>query len=489
MRKQILFIVVMALSIVYELYGQTATITFKTDRNISINIYTPIDDAFNYTIISDKLELKPHISIDYEVPVSDFSFIRCTFSDGTRQDILVFENDKLTMHYSQNGIEWKGINAEGMIYYNQNFNPMLIQTKIDSIFDKNVLENKQITAIPNALKQEVVSGVSEDIHRLCLNGKITSNFSQIIEKDILYYIYDTATNRFRTVLMRKDISVSREDSIFIMQIMDSIYTSLPPSDINIKKYTATNYMFGYYSTMFKNLDNETQHQLKNEYDDTFGPYIPYLLAPDIVRSNALGQALIVELMYDFGDLFGKWDKNKMLQYLTDHYPQSPYLPILNQMMKEKQTEQEEQADSIIVLEQAANTLKDLSSLESLKGKFLFIDLWATWCLPCITEFQHNKELHSLLHHYTHLIPVYISIDEDKLDQLWRSGVQKHSLSGYNLRASSDLYANIKQSIYKGEDVSIPRYILLDPSGNVVNDDLPRPSAMDKLKDILDKLVK
>jgi thiol-disulfide isomerase/thioredoxin len=494
MRKQVFFLVGLILSIANELDAQTATITFQTDSDISVSIYTPIDGAFNFKIISDKLELKPHISIDYKVPISDFSFIKCTYSDGSQQNILLLENDKLIVDYSQNGIVWKGMNAEGMVYYNQKFNPMLIAYNLDSIFDKNVLENKQIANIPNALKQDIITGMSKDIHQLCLNGKITPQFSQIIEKDILYFIYDMTIRRVRKALTSKDISVSQEDSVFIKQFMDSIYMVLPPSDTDIMKYnSSSNYVSRYYDAMFANLNAETKQDLKHEYGDIFGPYISYLLAPDVIRSDALGNALITELMYDFGDLFGKLDKNKMLQYLTGHYPQSQYLPILKQMMAEKQKEknfqQNKQTDSIIILEQTVSALKDLSSIEFLKGNFLFVDLWATWCLPCLIEFRHNEELHQLLAQYTHLVPIYISIDNDKLDTSWRNGVQKHNLNGYNLRASSDLYSNIVQIINQGKELTIPRYILLDPTGNVIDDNLPRPSSMDKLKDTLDRLVK
>lgn len=63
-----------------------------------------------------------------------------------------------------------------------------------------------------------------------------------------------------------------------------------------------------------------------------------------------------------------------------------------------------------------------------------------------------------------------------------------NLPGLHLRATEKLTMDILDKIYKNERISIPRYVLLDPEGNVVNDNLSRPSQIEYLKKELDKAL-
>ncbi|GHU80179.1 hypothetical protein FACS1894145_6020 [Bacteroidia bacterium] len=149
----------------------------------------------------------------------------------------------------------------------------------------------------------------------------------------------------------------------------------------------------------------------------------------------------------------------------------------------------ESSDSIIILEDSIVSLKELVFVKNLQGKYLYIDLWATWCIPCKQEFQYKGDLDQVLTQYPNIVPVYISMDNDELDQLWRKNINQYVLFGYHLRASKTLQNDILKQVYKGsQSFEIPRYILLNDSGTIVNDDLPRPRASDQLKEVLDGLM-
>lgn len=112
-----------------------------------------------------------------------------------------------------------------------------------------------------------------------------------------------------------------------------------------------------------------------------------------------------------------------------------------------------------------------TTLESMKGKFVYIDIWATWCGPCLQEVPSMKALEEKMHG-KNIEFVSISIDELKSKDKWKNMIEKKEMKGVQLFAD-----NAWQSQFVadwGVD-SIPRFLLIDPQGNIVNADAPRPS--------------
>ncbi|GAA3604390.1 TlpA disulfide reductase family protein [Flavivirga amylovorans] len=121
-----------------------------------------------------------------------------------------------------------------------------------------------------------------------------------------------------------------------------------------------------------------------------------------------------------------------------------------------------------------------TSLNDLKGKYVYIDMWATWCGPCKAEIPFLKEVEKA-YHDKNIAFVSISIDKKKAYNTWRNMVKDKALSGIQLWAKED-----KTFVDEYKVSGIPRFILIDPNGNVVNADAPRPSS-DKLKVLFKEL--
>ncbi|MDD2986369.1 TlpA disulfide reductase family protein [Flavobacterium sp.] len=122
-----------------------------------------------------------------------------------------------------------------------------------------------------------------------------------------------------------------------------------------------------------------------------------------------------------------------------------------------------------------------TSLESLKGKLVYIDVWATWCGPCIGEIPALKEVEKT-YHGKNIEFVSISIDDRKDHEKWKKMVADKELKGIQLFADADWKSDfVKKYAIDG----IPRFILLDAEGKIVNADAPRPSDP-KLIDLLTK---
>jgi len=128
------------------------------------------------------------------------------------------------------------------------------------------------------------------------------------------------------------------------------------------------------------------------------------------------------------------------------------------------------------------------SLDSFKGKFVYIDVWATWCGPCIRQIPFLKTLEKE-YHGKNIEFVSISTDEARrsggswkaAEKKWRDFVKTKQLTGVQLWAAEDVTFQQEYQIS-----GIPRFILIDPKGNIVNANAPRPSEP-RLKELFTSL--
>jgi thiol-disulfide isomerase/thioredoxin len=119
-----------------------------------------------------------------------------------------------------------------------------------------------------------------------------------------------------------------------------------------------------------------------------------------------------------------------------------------------------------------------------KHKVTYVDFWASWCGPCRGEMPAAQQLREA-YKDKDVNFVYISLDEDSDD--WMSANTKFALPA----GHSFLIPNASQSSIPAQFAvnSIPRYMLIDSTGNVVNDNAPRPSETDAIRVSLDKMLK
>ncbi len=108
-------------------------------------------------------------------------------------------------------------------------------------------------------------------------------------------------------------------------------------------------------------------------------------------------------------------------------------------------------------------------LSSLAGKYVVLDFWATWCVPCKKETPYFEEY---AQRYTseQIAFVSLSVDEDK--QAWRFDANyKRNKRVLQLLAKDE---NGKMSEAFALN-TIPRFMLIDPKGNILNAQMPAAS--------------
>ncbi len=107
------------------------------------------------------------------------------------------------------------------------------------------------------------------------------------------------------------------------------------------------------------------------------------------------------------------------------------------------------------------------ALADLAGKYVYIDIWATWCGPCCRELPFLEKLEKK---YKGKNISFVSISFDEKRETWEKMVKKENMRGIQLQAfKNDDFRNIYMI------TTIPRFILLDKEGKIINAHMTRPS--------------
>lgn len=132
-----------------------------------------------------------------------------------------------------------------------------------------------------------------------------------------------------------------------------------------------------------------------------------------------------------------------------------------------------------------NRTKTINSLiESLKNKVIFIDLWASWCVPCRAEMPFSKKLKQDLINHKDIAFLYLSLDKDKA--MWENAEKDLNLDpGESYLFIDSFNAEFLKNL---EVKTIPRYLVINKDGSINQSDALRPREP-KLKEDLLRLAK
>ncbi len=186
---------------------------------------------------------------------------------------------------------------------------------------------------------------------------------------------------------------------------------------------------------------------------------------DTIKAQILGEVLLQQLKR--GSMEG-------LEEAMAYYEELPYRKAVHKKLKKKQ-------ESLKALKKGKpapgftypNLEGEMVSLKDFKGSYVYIDAWATWCGPCIKEIPQLKKLHDRFKD-ENIEFVSISLDKSKDKQKWKQMVNNKNLKGHQLYAKGKAFkAKLAQDYMIN---SIPRFILIDPEGKIVDANAPRPSG-------------
>ncbi len=121
------------------------------------------------------------------------------------------------------------------------------------------------------------------------------------------------------------------------------------------------------------------------------------------------------------------------------------------------------------------------TLEKFKGNYIYIDVWASYCGPCLREVPDFEQLKKDFSEYN---ISFISLSLDRKESDWLSAIKKHGMTEYQLKPKDDWSSDFVND-YSINHYGIPHYIIIDTEGKVIEMPAPKPS---KVRDLLNQLL-
>lgn len=128
-----------------------------------------------------------------------------------------------------------------------------------------------------------------------------------------------------------------------------------------------------------------------------------------------------------------------------------------------------------------DTLGKQVALSSFRGKYVFIDFWASWCLPCRFENPNVIAAYTKFKDKNFTV-LGISLDEAKDKENWLRAIQEDHVQQWQHVSDLTGWKSPVALLYKIQ--AIPRNFIIDPEGRIVGSDLRGPALNERLEKIL-----
>lgn len=227
---------------------------------------------------------------------------------------------------------------------------------------------------------------------------------------------------------------------------------------------------------FTNLENGDLKEIKDYVSFLFDRYRKFFTGDNL-------QYMQAQLIYE--DEF-QGSKTPSIPQLYETYkaefPNSPFLNVLEPGVKENLRFQNSRITDkdyhILTCDSTITSLED--AVKPFKGKVVYIDVWATWCGPCLKEFQYLPALKEKARNMD-VVYLYISIDRPEERKKWEKTIAYHQLKGYHLLVNEKLGKSLYTELGNERQIlSIPCFVIIDKTGKIAIRHAAAPSEPEKV---------
>ena len=291
------------------------------------------------------------------------------------------------------------------------------------------------------------------------NGVFSPEFADIINIDLRYFIVNMK-------MEYRDIHryILKNDSFNVSDTYYSFFQNLnTDSDEKLSIPNYRKFLVKYLNFRAEEITDSTQVYLRSATADAGFNGVEQFFRERKIRNYLYSKVMedLLENSYnDAAKLFPQFlqkqkDEKLKMKIKSEYEAIRPLLP--GNPMPE------------ILLKSADGKTVNISDF---KGKVIYIDIWATWCGPCMREMPF---LETLVQNYKSDVDVaIISISVDEDEAAWKGFLKsKQGTSSIQLFEQENLNA---EWVSYFRINSIPRFILVDKNGMIADATAPAPSA-------------
>lgn len=299
-------------------------------------------------------------------------------------------------------------------------------------------------------------------------------------KDMEYGDFFPRFDSIQSVTKRWIEEIKRTDEKLTMALqeiveLDLLHCFVSYLSKNQTKYDSEEQESAYYSQLIKCLPHQNARLLKQPYGkELLKQYFSYKQTfihrgREYSLEERLAELNTPELRAEY--ILSEFPKTDYIAFRDYERRMIPLLP--NDCYRQRLRNLPERPTSVLEVGKPAPNLiyadprKEFHAATDFPGKYKYVDIWATWCAPCKKEIPHLKQLEE---EFAGKNIVFISISIDKDREKWLRFVAEQALGGLQLWAGD--WAELPAELNVG---SVPRFLLIDPEGNWVDVNAPRPS--------------
>lgn len=436
-------------------------LTLKDDRS-QITIY---DNFYQYNFdpkpsVSDTIHLSPqndHIVVRFLFEMSQEPF-----------DYLIYKGDTVTFSYL-NGIP-----------YAKNENSVREKT-LNYEYERLMTSKQQFQHTPYSIYKRPRL-IAKDIYELLNNA---DNLKKEYYAPARSFLNDELSflSGMRDIKEKypEIFGFYKEKLTYQIAELDFEQNKLNPDSLNkilaLNEPIPTNKSYSYFFSFLDKVSENTIVKQAKVISSDNGIVIDYRDVYDRIDSwtqinDFYRKYLLYKYLQKIGDHFSSLDLNTYISKFSSSIGDSSLVKKIQEEFPAAYTSTSLAEDSLYMFDYN-NSMKSMQEfLRSCEGNVVYIDFWASWCLPCRKEMKYAEALREKFKN-ENVVFAYFSTDKNKVR--WVDAFMADKLGSVE---HNYVLMNVESSTFlKSIDFSsIPRYLLFDKFGNLAHKNAPGPSS-------------